>query len=182
MKSLFRMTLALVIAGTLVAPAVAQTAGPRGGGQNQAANQQARQQRLEQLQQIRKRVLDQLNLTADQRQKIDALMKKHEQEMQKLRDSLRQSVAGQSGQRNRAGARQGGADTGARQETMAKLRELQQQFQTDLQKILSSEQYTRFQQLMRQEMQRLRERMGRPGNANPPGGQRQRGQGTPPRP
>lgn len=154
----FTMALAM---GALIVGANAQAAGPKGG-QGLGKGSQAKglggggQRNMQRMLEVRNRVFAQLNLTAEQKSKIEAIDKKHRDAMQKLMQ-----------------------EPGDRQAKMPKFRELQTKHREEFQAVLTPAQRTRFQELMRAEMQKMREERGKAGSGGRPGG-RGKGQGQQP--
>jgi Spy/CpxP family protein refolding chaperone len=135
MKKLLVLLATAVMALSVIAPVMAQQPGPRQGDERAATPQ-----RREMIEQIRQRVLNQLGLTQAQRTRIAALDKKLEEDLAKLAQTQ--------------------AD---RQARAPRMRELRQQHQRDVQAVLTAQQRTRFQELMREEMRRMREELGKGG-------------------
>lgn len=174
MKKWMMIALTLVMTTSMVAPAFAQEAGPRGqGNRQQQGNRQNNDQ--QQLRKIEEKVLAQLNLTADQQAKIADLNKRFEAEMKELREQMR-GQGGQGRQGGQGGARPGAGGPGGRGEAdnpmRTKMRELTEKRRTELMKILSKEQGERYTKLMREAMQKLRQERG-----GQRGGQGRRGGG-----
>lgn len=129
MNKLLSLIAATALLASVSVFAVAQDAGPRGVRPGQGANQG---QRMNRLQEINKRVLAQLNLTADQKTKIAALDKKMTEDVRKLMQ-----------------------DRG-KPETREKMQALMKKHREDMLKVLTPAQRAEYQKLMKAEMDKLR--------------------------
>ncbi len=168
MKNWMKIALCLAIVGSVVTPTLAQDAGPRGqGNRQQRANGQQ-----DQMRKIEAKVLAQLKLTTEQKAAIDALNKKFEEDLKKLREEMRGQ--GARGKPAAGAGQRPGAGEASRQENpmRGKMRELMDTRRKNLMKILTKEQGATYQKLMKEEMEKLRKERGQGG-----GGQRRGGAG-----
>lgn len=135
--------LGLVASFALLAPiAEAQTAGPKG---KQAGGQ--RQGGMQRMAKIEENIFKQLSLTNEQKPRIEAAQKKRNDEMRAVMT--------------------GGGD---RTQMRPKMRGITENYNKELQKILTPAQWKKYQELRKAEMEKIRKEMGnrRPGGA--PGG------------
>ncbi|MFN3651501.1 MAG: hypothetical protein ACK47B_18150 [Armatimonadota bacterium] len=121
MTTLAAGALALSFTGSALAQAPAKPA------QKPAAQDGQRAQRGQRGQARLKAALDKLGLTADQKTKVDALMKNQAAEMKKLREA-----------------------PGTPQEKRPKMREAAKQFRSKLEAILTAEQKTKLREMQRE--------------------------------
>lgn len=137
MKKKVVMVAAALLLGTA---SFAQTAGPRGGAPGAAGQgQRGQAQRGAGGMQIEKNVFDKLGLSAAQKQKIEALQKNQAAKMKEMRDKAKAS-----------GAK---PDRTAMQASMKKMRE---EHLASLKSILTPAQFTKYQELMKAEMEKFR--------------------------
>lgn len=147
MKKLLQLTIIGLIGAALVAPAMAQNPGPRGGQQEQNRNRQGRLMGMQQ------EILKKLNLTKDQEVKIEALQKRTREEMAKLRQGMT------PGQR---------PSEEQREQMREKTRAIMEKSREELMNILTKEQRDQFQKLMREAMEKNRQgQPPRPGGRDP---------------
>lgn len=126
--------------------AYAQDAGPQGGQLKQGQGQRKGGGMQKARGKIQQDILAQLNLTADQKAKIEALNKK-------TQETVKEKMAAADGDRQKGG--QG-------------MREVMKNHQESLMKILTKEQQVKYRELWMAKMKEMREKRGdRPGN---PGG------------
>ncbi len=151
MKKLIKI---LIVAGALAAMAttsLAQAAGPRGGGQG-GANMQ---QRMKQREAMMTKIYDQLGLTADQKKKIAALDKARAEKMKAEFSKNAGKTAPTPDQQK------------ARREEFKKA---QEQYDASLKKIMGEAKYTKFVQLRKDAMAKMRQNRGGGGRPGAPRG------------
>lgn len=136
----------------LVAGAFAQQAGPRG--QQRPGQERPGQDLQRVIREIHVKVLKELNLAEEQTTKIQALDKKRDEDIAKLREEA--------------------ARTRNRQEAMQKQQEIQRNYQTDLATILGQEKARQYRARTAEELRKWREQNQRDGRG---GGLGQRGGG-----
>ncbi|HRJ95469.1 MAG TPA: hypothetical protein PLL78_02190 [Fimbriimonadaceae bacterium] len=142
----------------LAVGASAQAAGPKGGqgaGKGQVNGKDGRQGPRFGAGMGSQRVLDQLNLTAAQKQKVEALQNK-------MRESMKSMIQ----------ANPKGNDKAARDQNMAKFKTIREQFEKDLMAILTKDQQAKYKKLI-EEMKAKRAAGGPPGG--PPGARKKDG-------
>lgn len=188
MKKFATLVLVAVFGALLVAPIEAQQPGPRGG-QGQAQRQRPGGMMLGQrLQQVEQKVLDQLNLNANQKKQIDELNKTTRAKTEAIfkKYGVTPPQPGQrAGGAAQGGQRPGGAASGGEQgrrawgnidpKMMEELRAVQQDRQDGMRKILTKEQQEKYRQLMQEERAKMRGNRpggapGAPGGGGKPGG------------
>lgn len=140
MKKLMQLLGIATLAVAVMVPAMAQDAGPRGGKGQKAEGREGRQ--MGRMQEVNKKILAQLDLSAEQKEKIKALEEATRAELEKSRP---------------------GPD-GDRQQARQKMAEIQRNHREKLMAILTPAQRTKYQELWRAEMEKMRkERGGKPG-------------------
>lgn len=192
MKKLANLLLVAVFGVLAVAPVEAQQPGPRGG-QGQAQGQRpGGLMRGMRLMQVEQKVLDQLNLSADQKSKIDelnkttrakteAIFKKYGMTMPQPGQRLGGASGGAAAGGQRPGRQPGGAAPGGQRpggwdpKMMEEMRAVQQGRQDEMKKILTKAQQDKYQKLMQEERAKMRANRpggapGAPGGAKPGGG------------
>lgn len=140
-----KRTLSLIIAAAalgLSGAAIAQDAGPKGGAPKQGNQGGNRGPRMnwKRMQEIQKEILAQLNLTADQKKKVEALNKKTADALMALREKQ-----------------------GDRQAMRAEMRKINDAHRDEFKSILTKEQHQKYRQLMQQKLKELREKEGKTG-------------------
>lgn len=147
MKKIMNIFVVAALAAGITTSALAQDAGPKGGkggqpGQPGAERSERRGPNMQRMMQMRKQMMDKLNLTADQKKKVAALDAKMKQQME-------------------AAMKSSGGD---RQKMMQGMRGMRQSYQKDLNAILTADQRKKFEQLMKERRdQMMKERGGVPG-------------------
>ncbi len=130
-------------------------AGPGGQGGPGGKPGEARGQGRGRMMQMSKDILEKLNLTKEQKSKIEALNAKTKAAMEKLR--------GQAGK--------GGEKGGNREGMREKMMEIMKNHREEMMKILTPKQKAEFEKLMKEAMEKWRkEHPGGPGGAGGPGG------------
>lgn len=160
MKTLFKTIVSIAILAALVVPSTAQDSGPKGGqrpgGQVGAGGKGDRGpgMRMGGMRKVEEKVLGQLGLNAGQKQKIEALNKKFEADVKKLMDEMQKQ--GKNADRKAMGE---------------KVRKLMEGRRDGLFKILTPAQKSKYEQLMKAEMEKMRKERekNRPGGAAKPG-------------
>jgi Spy/CpxP family protein refolding chaperone len=110
---------------------------------------------MRRMQEVNKKVMDQLNLTADQKKKVDELQKKTQTKMEGLRKEFKP----------------GGDNAGLRDKFMA----INQEHRKALMAILNADQKKKYETLMKAEMEKFRQNRGQNGQGGPgQGGARRR--------
>jgi Spy/CpxP family protein refolding chaperone len=128
----------------------------QGQGQGQRQGQPPGQNREGAMFRMQEQILAKLNLTADQKKRVTALNKKTEESMKKLREA-----------------------PGEMRSKMPKFREIHEGHEKALLQILTAQQRTRYQELLKQERERrMKERQQRQGQGGGQGGGQRRGGGT----
>jgi len=135
------------------APGVGQQGGRRGGGQGMGGMRRMGGARMAQR---NKELFAKLNLTADQKKKIEALQKKHQEKM-------------------RATFTQAGGPSADRQALMEKFREMQKGYRAELMKILTPAQEKQYSAAVKEMREKMRKERGQGGPGGAPG--RRPGQG-----
>lgn len=136
MKKHVVMVAAAVLLGTV---SFAQTAGPRGGAPGGQAGKGAKAGQRGQGGQLEQKVFGQLGLSAAQKQKIEALRKSRMDQFKAMREKAKAS--GQQPDRK--------AMAGT-------FKKMQEEYQASLKNILTPAQFTKFQSLMKAEMEKYR--------------------------
>jgi len=144
MKKLLTLGAIAVIGMGLTVSSNAQAPGPGGPGGRLQAGQggPGGGRMMMRLGETQKKILGQLDLSADQKKKIEALDKKTKTSMEKLMK-----------------------EPGDRQAKGPKMREIMQSHREDLNKILTPAQQKKYQELMKAEMQKMRDQRGDRGPA-----------------
>lgn len=133
--------LAALMATTLV---FAQAAGPRGGaGQAGPGGKGQVGGGVRRMGQFQQKVLDQLNLNANQKSQIKALNDKRMAEMKARRDKM-----------------QANGQQVDREKMRAEMKKNQDAYQASLKKILTAQQFAKYEQLMKAEMEKMRKQGG----------------------
>lgn len=158
MKGIF----AIVLGVSLVAPAMAQQSGPRGGGGVQGGGQRGqggqggRMMGGGRMKEVQTKVLAQLGLTAAQTAKLKALDAETEKKLKALMDGNR-------------GKNQSDA---SRKEMMDKFRAINEDRKNQFEKILTPAQLKKYESLLKAEMEKMRKEREKNGGNRPGGGGR----------
>lgn len=172
-----KFILTLCAAVVVAAVSFAQAPGPnRGGAGDRPSGQRGGMMMSQRGIEIEKRVLAKLNLTADQKKRIDALNAKQKTEMDKIMAEVRKlrdankPAAGKPNQN-----RQPDPKMRALMERMGKLI---QSRRTELNKILTPAQRSQYEKLMKDEMEKMRKEREKNGQRAPSGSRTGRGPGS----
>lgn len=159
---------AIVLGVSLVAPAMAQQSGPRGGGGVQGGGQRGpggpggnRMMMGGRMKEVQTKVLAQLGLSDAQKSKLKALDAETEKKMKALMDANK-------------GKNQSDA---SRKEMMEKFRAINESRKTQFEKILTPAQLKKYESLMKAEMEKMRKEREKNGG-NRPGGRGGAGSGS----
>ncbi|MBS1707114.1 MAG: hypothetical protein JSS65_00160 [Armatimonadetes bacterium] len=179
MKTLIK---SLIVAGAVMALAtasMAQAAGPRGG----AGAGQARQggpggpggpggDFMKRREEMMKKIFDQLNLTADQKKKIEALNKDRAEKMKKLMPQGGPRPGAGGGAGAGAGKPGGGAGAGggANSDMRAKFQAMQKEYDASLKKILGDAKFAQYEKLLKEAREKARAAGGGGGRGGAGGG------------
>ncbi|MDI9638798.1 hypothetical protein QPK87_18645 [Kamptonema cortianum] len=140
----------LVAAIAMSASSFAQAAGPKNGQQGQKTNQARQGDGMmrrggEEFKQLHTKILTELKLTADQKNKVTALDKKREDDQKKMMAEFTKV----------------GRDASEAQRTQMrdKMRKMQEEYRAGLKKILGDAKYATYEKRMKEEMTKLMEKM-----------------------
>jgi Spy/CpxP family protein refolding chaperone len=160
MKKILTVLASTIALAALATSAFAQGAGPKGGGPGFGGpggpgGQRGGGMMGGRMAKMQEGVLAKLNLTPDQKKKVDALNVKRQAEMEKM-------------------FKGGPPAEGDRDKMREKMRESQKAYRKDLDKILKPEQSKKYDELMKAEREKMRSQFGGgpggPGGAGKPGG------------
>jgi len=151
MRKIVLLTLIASALG-LAGSAMAQAAGPAGGGPQDPVIGKGGKQGREALAKMNEEILAKLNLTDDQKAKLKA----HKEEMQKKVLELRKGAKGAKG-------------AGPSEEVKEKLKALRKENEQFLKQTLTKDQMKEYQKIRREKMKEMREKLGdkKPGTTPP---------------